>query len=132
MAVNSAQVQGLYGPQYRTPATFSWFLAGYIAGQTLQASHPQNYMCMQVMSLQAASVAGFSIFRVYPLMGDPGGYILSFRPALASSRRLEGTAGAVAAITTCTTILKPPSGGYAHVEPGQNDVGTSSRCKAGN
>lgn len=132
LAVNSAQVQGFYGPQYRTPATLSWFLAGYIAGQNLQSSQPQNFMGMQVINLQGASVVGFSIFRVYPLMGDPGGYILSFRTALATSRQLEGIAGAVAATTNCTTILKPPSGGYAHVEPGRNDVGTSAQCKAGN
>jgi hypothetical protein len=132
MGVASAFVQGYYGPQYRTPATLAWFLASYVAGQQLQASQPQNFMGMQVINLQGTSVVGFSIFRVYPLTGDPGGYILSFHTALATSRQMEGIAGAVAATTTCTTIMKPPSGGYAQVEPGQNDVGTSSQCKAGN
>ena len=131
MGVGSGLVQGSYGGQYRTPATLAWFLASYMAGQQLQASQPQNFMGMQVMNYQGSSVVGFSIFRAYPLAGDPGGYILSFRTALATSRQLEGIAGAVAATTACSTIMKPPEGGYAQVQPRQDDVGTSARCKAG-
>jgi hypothetical protein len=131
-AINSGMVQGYYGPQYQTPARYVWFLAAAVAGQSLQASGPQDFMGMQVLSFRGASAVGFAIYRVYPLAADPGGYIVSMRIALAPTAQLEGIAGAVAATTICTTIMKPPSGGYAQVEPRKDDVGTSENCKAGN
>jgi hypothetical protein len=91
-AVGSGLVQGYYGPQYQTPAAYAWFLAAKVAGQSLQASAPQDFMGMEVMNFQAASAVGFAIYRAYPLVGDPGGYVLSLRIAIAPSRQLEGIA----------------------------------------
>lgn len=129
--VSSGLVQGFYGPQYQTPDAYAQFLASILAGQQLQASGPQDFMGVRVLNFQGATDVGFAIYRVYPLIGDPGGYVLSARIAIAPSQQMEGIAGAVAATINCTTILAPPSGGYAQVQPRNDDVGTSSKCKAG-
>lgn len=130
-AVNSGQVQGYYGAQYQTPQAYASFLAGTLAGEELQASDPQEFNGMQVLNFQGGSAVGFAIYRVFPLDADPGGYILSIRIAIAPSQQLEGIAGAVAATTVCSTILKPPEGGYAQVQPRADDIGTSDGCKSG-
>ena len=131
LGINSGQVQGFYGPQFRTPALLSQFLASVVAGRQLQASAPQNFMGMQVINF-GGGAPGFAIYRTYPLPADPGGYILSVRIATATSPRNAGIAGSVAASINCSTELRPPAGGYAQVKAKSSDVGTSSKCKAGN
>lgn len=130
LPVNGGQVAGFYGPQYRTPALLAQYLASGVAGRQLQASQLQNFMGMQVLTLDGG--AAYAIFRTYPLPADPNGYIFSVRLAIGSARQGASVAGAVAATIQCFTQFRAPAGGYAQVKAKSSDLGTSSKCKSGN
>jgi len=130
VAINSGQVAGYYGPQYRTPAAFAQFLASTVAGEPVRPAGFQPFNGLQVMNF-AGSKRGFVIYRVYPLPADPGGYILSARIAVGRSESDVSMAGAVAASIECSTSFKAPPGGYAQVHAKSAETGISKRCKAG-
>jgi hypothetical protein len=102
-----------------------------MAGEQLRSSGPQDFMDSQVLDMQGETMLGLAIYRVFPVAGDPNGFIISARIAVAPSRQEEAIASAVAATIHCNAVLQPPEGGYAQVQPRSDDIGTSSKCKAG-
>jgi len=131
VAINSGQVAGLYGAQYRTPALFAQSLASTIMGKSVMVTGTRSFNGMDVMNFAAGSGRGFALYRVFPLPSDSGGYVISVRIAVGSGVADVSTAGAVAASIDCKTEFKPPRAGYAEVHAKSAETGISNRCKSG-
>jgi PDZ domain len=113
VGVNSGQVAGYYGPQFRTPASFALFTSGYLFGSQASSKPPQPLPYgFQLLTWGTPNgYSGYTIFKAYPLSADPRGYIVSMYIGGAPSRevkRLVPLATAVAATIRCNTQLQPP------------------------
>lgn len=115
VAIGSGQVQGFYGPQYRTPETFALYAVG-----ALTREQPQPDGAEQTVGAYKAIPFTTPTHRGYVLLytfgvPDPGGYGVIMRIAVgtASDPRSVSIAGAVAAATRCTASLHPPPQGPA-------------------
>lgn len=113
LAVGAGQVQGFYGPQYRTPETFALYAVGLLAHEQAQAAGPeQSVGVYKAMPFATPNHRGYVLLYTFGVP-DPGGYGVIMRIAIGSAgdARSVGVAGAVSAAIRCTATLHPPPEG---------------------
>lgn len=117
LAVNAGQVQGLYGPQYRTPETIGAYVIKALINEDPQmAATSETVGSYQATRFTSASHSGYYLAYRFPVPADPGGYGLIMRIAIghAGDDHSVGVAGAAAAAIRCTASLHPSEGPVYH------------------
>jgi hypothetical protein len=117
LPVSSGQVQGLYGPQFRSPEALTAYLIKALANEDpkIDAS-PETIGIYQATRFTTASHAGYVLSYRFAIPGDPGGFGLILRIAIgrAGDEHSVGVAGAAAAAIRCSAVLHPPEGPVYH------------------
>jgi hypothetical protein len=109
-AVNAAQAQGLYGPQFRTPETFALYAVSALTHEQAQAMGPEESVGVyKALKFASPNHSGYVLLYTFGVP-DPGGYGVIMRIAIGSAAdpRSVGVAGAVSAAIRCTATLHPP------------------------
>lgn len=117
MAINSGQVQGLYGPQFRSPEAIGAYLIKALTNEDPQmAPDAEAVGAYQAVKFTSATRSGYYLFYRFPVPADPGGFGLILRIAIghAGDAHSVGVAGAAAAAIRCTATLHPPTGPVYH------------------
>jgi hypothetical protein len=127
-AVGTGQVQGFYGPQYRTPLIFAMYAVGVLTGEQAQQSAPAEQVgpYRAIRFSTSGGRQGYVLLYTFRVP-DPGGYGVMMRIAVAPANDPGdvGVAGAVAAATRCTAQLHPPPGGGYHASREDHGAGSS-------
>lgn len=117
MAINAAQAQGLYGPQFRSPEAIGAYLIKTLTHEEprLEATF-ETIGSYQATRFTTARHAGYYLAYRFPVSADPGGFGLIIRIAIghAGDDHSVGVAGAAAAATRCTATLHPSEGPVYH------------------
>jgi hypothetical protein len=129
-AIGSGQVQGYYGPQYRTPETFALFAVGTVTGEQAQMTGAERAIGpYRAIQFTTGRRSGWVILYVFPV-SDPGGYGVIMRIAAGreGDRHSVGVAGAAAAAIRCRSIVVPSNLPVYHA-PSDPSHGASRACK---
>ncbi len=117
MAINSGQVQGLYGPQFQSPEAIGAYLIKALINEDPQLdANAETVGSYQAVKFTSATHSGYYLAYRFPIAADPGGFGLIFRIAIGSAGDAHsvGVAGAAAAAIRCTARLHPPTGPVYH------------------
>jgi hypothetical protein len=138
MAINAGQVQGLYGPQFRSPEAISAYLVKALVNEDAQLKpNAETIGSYQATKFTTASHAGYVLTYRFPVAADPGGFGLILRIAIgkAGDAHSVGVAGAAAAATRCNAQLHPSEGPVYHAPSssahGADSAGGSDNDLAG-
>jgi hypothetical protein len=126
-AVGSGQVQGYYGPQYRTPETFAMYAVGVLSNEQAQPTGSEEQVGpYRAIKFSTGARQGYVLLYTFPVP-DPGGYGVVMRIAIAPGNDPSGVsvAGAVAAATRCTAQLHPPPDGGYHASHEGHGAGST-------
>jgi hypothetical protein len=128
-AIGTGQVQGFYGPQYRTPETFAMYAVGVLTGEQAQPAGGGEQVgpYRAIRFSTSGGRQGYLLLYTFRVP-DPGGYGVMMRIAVAPANGL-GVAGAVAAATRCTAQLHPPTGPVYHAPRDEHGAGSTGGGK---
>ena len=128
-AIGSGQVQGFYGPQFRTPETFAMYAVGALTNGQAQPTGPAEQVGpYRAIRFSTGDRQGYVLLYTFRVP-DPGGYGVLMRIAIASANDPKGVgvAGAVAAATRCTATLHPPTGPVYHAPRDEHGAGSTGK-----
>ena len=131
-AIGAGQVQGYYGPQFRTPETFALFAAGVLTGEQARQTGPEQPVGpYKAIQFSTASRQGYVLLYTFGV-ADAGGYGVVMRIAAgpAGDQHAAGIAGAVAAAARCASTVHPSEGPVWHAP--RDSHGTGSTGAGGN
>ena len=129
VGIGSGQASGVYGPQFRTPFALASYLTGVtFGGQPVSRGSqavPHGFQMINWGTMNGFS--GYTLFKAYPLYGDPGGYVLSVYIGGGSSANVKRSvpmAMAVATTIQCATQFTPPPPNDFHPSRGARCFGS--------
>jgi hypothetical protein len=117
MAIGAGQVQGYYGPQFRSPeAIGAYLIKAMINEEPQMAATSETIGNYQATKFTSAAHSGYYLAYRFAFPADPGGFGLILRIAIghAGDDRSVGVAGAAAAAIRCTASLHPSEGPVYH------------------
>jgi hypothetical protein len=130
-AIGSGQVQGYYGPQYRTPETFAMYAVGVLTSSQARPTAPaQQVGPYRAIRFTAGGRQGYVLLYTFRVP-DPGGYGVLMRIAVAPDAHSVGVAGAVATATRCAAQLHPSTGPVYHAPREEHGAGSTGRGSDG-
>ena len=130
-AIGAGQVQGFYGPQYRTPESFALYAAGVVAGgQARQTGAEEPVGPYRAIRFSTGARQGWILLYTFRVP-DPGGYGVVMRIAAGADAHAIGVAGAVAAATRCASTVHPSEGPVWHAPRDSHGAGSTGGARSG-